>query len=103
MNWRAAPLVVALGDASSDDREGRGEPCQHLLAFRVVEYVEQRRLVAGQAAEQLRAPGGQPQRDVAAVGDRRHVRRGEFERLEQRGEVVAVIVDAPRGLGPLAA
>ena len=50
-----------------------------------------------------RVAGGQPQGDVAAPRVRRHVCGRQIERFEQRGEVVAVLVDAAGRIRPLAA
>ena len=78
--------MIALGDPLADGLEA-----------------EERRLVAGQRAEDLGAPGGQPQGDVAAVGVRDHMGGSEVERLQQRREVVAVLIDAAGRVRPLAA
>jgi hypothetical protein len=68
----------------------------------VREQVEYRRLVHRQAANQLRALNGQPHRDVPSIGIGDDVRRGEIESLEQRPQVIGILVHAPLRVRPLA-
>jgi hypothetical protein len=96
--------MIALGDPSADGPEAAGALLEEFPGLRVsLQQAPERRLVAGQRAEDLGAPDGQPQGDVAAVGVRDHVGGSEAERLQQRREVVAVLIDAAGRVRPLAA
>jgi hypothetical protein len=96
--------VIAVGDPPADRIEAAGALLEDLLPLRItLEQAPERWLVAGERAEDLRAPRGQSQGDVAAIGVRDDVRGRELERLQERGEVVPVLIDAARRIRPLAA
>ena len=97
-------LVIAVSDPPADRVEAANALLSDLLTLGITfEQAPEGRLVAGERPEDLRAPRRQSQGDVAAIGVRDDVRGREVERLQERGQVVPVLIDAARRISSLAA